>query len=562
MDLLAGTIQTARMSAKGACVLLDNGDALQGTPVGTICANQPPGFAHPWPDVLNALSYDAVGLGNHDFDFGVPFLERSVAQTDAPTLCANISSGRVVGVTQTALLQRRVTRSDSEVRTLLVGITSVLPPSTAIWNNRYLAGVLEFEAGAAAAQRAVASLQAQGADVIVLLCHSGVGLPDTDDGENFGAFLAQQVEGIDAMVLGHTHQRLPAPDGPQALNGVPVVMPGHAAEVLGQIDLHLGWTDNGWHVAGHDATLRIPQVNDNPVPLITALAAPALAQTKTALDRTLTHCPNGFHTYFGMLKSGPSDALIAKAMTQVIAAQVAGTDLANLPLLASVAPMSMGGLGGPSNYVEVPAGPVRARHIAMLAPFPNAIWAVVLTGADLMCWVERSATFFADDLQGCPRLVNPDAPAFHFDMLHGLEARIDPFAPPGFNPAGQRIDRHARRVRALTHQGEPVDADASFLVAMTSYRGAGGGNFPGLSGAREVLRTDHDLTEALHRTAMQGPPDPELCPSVWRFAPARHQRVVIETSPNAMAHLNEIAAFDPQEIGRNDQGFLELSVLI
>jgi len=562
MDVLSRTIASARAAAPGESVLFDNGDFLQGTPIGAVCASQPPDTPHPWPAILNALSYDAVALGNHDFDFGVPFLERTVAQIDAPVLCASISSGAVQRVVPAVMLHRELACSDDRIRPLSIGVTAVLPPQTAIWNHRYLTGVIEFDAGISAARRGVGMLQAQGADVIVMLCHSGFGTRDADDAENFGTVIAHDIEGIDAIVLGHTHHRFPGPQRPGDLNGVPAVMPGYAAEALGQIDLRLGWADGGWHVAGHSAALSLPAQGQAPVPEITAFAAPALARTRKELNQVLTHSDQGFHTYFGMLGSSTSDALVARAMTDVIAKQVAGTHLATLPLIASVAPMTLGGRAGPGNYVEVPPGPVRARHIAMLAPYSDAIWAAVMTGAELMTWLERAAAFFAPEAEECSRLVNPEAPSFNFDMLHGLEVTIDPFRPARFDLAGRLIDKNAQRVRRLTYHAAPLDDTAPFLVAMTSYRGAGGGNFPGLTSHSEILRTDYDLTEALHETVSGGLPAPGTYRSTWRLASSHTRRVIIETSPNARDHLSEIAAFDPRVIGENPAGFLELSVSV
>ncbi|MFL4469804.1 5'-nucleotidase C-terminal domain-containing protein [Tateyamaria armeniaca] len=163
------------------------------------------------------------------------------------------------------------------------------------------------------------------------------------------------------------------------------------------------------------------------------------------------------------------------------------------------------------------------RHMAMLAPYPNAIWAAVLTGGDLISWVERAATFFSPTKDGCARLANPDAPSFNFDMLHGVEAVIDPFQPAMFDPIGNLINPTAKRVRKLLYQDAPVDLDEQFLVSMTSYRGAGGGNFPGISGNADILRTDHDLTEALHRAVTHGAVAFDQTPSVWRFDSV-HQR--------------------------------------
>ncbi|MEO0378902.1 MAG: 5'-nucleotidase C-terminal domain-containing protein [Pseudomonadota bacterium] len=561
-DVLARKLQSARNAAAGACILLDNGDAVQGTPVGAHCATLPSETPHPWPEILNVLRYDAVGLGNHDFDFGLPFLERIVQQTHAPTLCASVSSGQIEGVEPSTLLTRTLTCSDGETRPVRIGVTSVLPPQTAIWNHRYLTGLLEFDAGTPAARRAVQSLQARGADIVVLLCHSGLSPIESGDEENFGHQLAQDVEGIDAIVLGHTHELFPGPDGQSALNGVPAVMPGYGAEALGQIDLSLRWTENGWHVAGHDVALLAPDQEDDPAPFISALTAPVIAQMQDALDRTLTHSNSGFHSFFGMLMSGASDALVARAMTDVIAEHVAGTELAELPLLASVAPVSMGGRAGPGNYVDIPAGPVQTRHIAMLTPFHNAVWAVVLTGADLVHWVERAAVFFAPSVNENGRLVDAETPSFNFDMLYGLKAEIDPFRPPMFNTLGQVIDPSARRVRQLNFEDSPVDPEAEFLVAMSSFRGAGGGNFPGISESTQVVRTNQDLTEAVQRTAERGALSPDHCASVWRFASDRSARVSIETSPRAGAHLDEISGFEPEVIGENDAGFLEVSVLI
>ncbi|MEM6372243.1 MAG: 5'-nucleotidase C-terminal domain-containing protein [Pseudomonadota bacterium] len=562
IDVLARTIHRARQSAPDAYVLLDNGDVLQGTPVAAQCASPPEDTPHPWAEIVNALAYDAVGLGNHDFDFGVPFLEGCAAHMECPVVCGSLSSGQIRGVLPSTQITRTLRCSDGQHRQLRIGIASVLPPQTAVWNSRYLHGLMAFDTGVVAARRSVTHLREQGADVIIMLCHSGIGVVPTDDGENFAAQIAQEVEGIDAMVCGHTHQTFPARDGPHTLNGVPFVMPGFAAEVLGQIDLRLGWTDGVWHVAGHDARLVTPRADDEPDPVITAIAAPALERTRKALDQILAQTDTGFHTYFGMLQPSQSDTLVARAMMDVLAQQVAGSDLEHLPLIAAVAPMSMGGRAGPGNFVNVPAGSMQARHIAMLSPYTNAVWGMVLKGSDLMRWAERAAGYFSPTLDDGLLLVNTDVPSFNFDMLYGLEATIDPTRPPMYDSIGQLANPAARRVRSLSHRAAPIDCDAAFLVAMTSYRGAGGGKFPGLDNACDVLRTEHDLTDALHRLVRRGPMAVNDMPTAWRFAARHGMQVVIETSPNAEYHLDEIADFAPSIIGLNDAGFLEVGVTI
>ena len=203
-----------------------------------------------------------------------------------------------------------------------------------------------------------------------------------------------------------------------------------------------------------------------------------------------------------------------------------------------------------------------ARHIAMLAPFPNAISAAVLTGADLVNWLERAAAFFSPTWDERRHLINPHAPSYNFDKLYGLEAVIDPFPASVFDPNGHVINPNSRRVHRLSYNSAPVDPKASFLVAMTSYRGSGGGNYPGIANNPDVLHTDFDLGETLYTTVPEVIDAPLDCAPTFRFAPFHTKRVIIETSPKAERYLDEIAAFDPQVIGLNAAGFLELDVLI
>jgi len=570
MDVLTHSITAARRAAPGTSILLDNGDTLQGTPMGDICARPRSGIPHPWPGVANALGYDALGLGNHDFDFGLPFLERIISQLDAPVLCASMIKGQVHGARSGIILKRLVACSDGQDRPLSIGITSVLPPQTAIWNHRHLVGRIAFDDGVSAAQRAVRLLRRDGADIVIMLCHSGLAPKPDAEGENFANALAARVRGIDAMILGHTHKTFPAPDhdgdsrtDPEksTVHGVPAVMPGFAAQALGVIDLGLRWEKDKWRVANHVAVLHSPDIRHLPDRSVTAIAAPAVAATRDALDAPLSKVDLGFHSYFDMLQSGTATALVAGAMRSAIAAKVSETSLSVLPLLAAVAPMAVGGRSGPDHYVNVPQGVVRERHVAMMVPYPNTVWAAVMTGAELLDWAERAAAYFEPAGDGS-LLVNHRAPAFNFDSLHGLDTVIDPFRPARYDTAGLCIAPGAHRVLSLTRNGVPVASTDTFLVAMTSYRGAGGGVFPGLTHDTNIVRTDIDLADAVRRELTRGAFTTGLDRSVWQFAPDLGKTVVIQTAPDAQTHLDEIARYAPEPTGLTDNGFLQVRVTL
>ena len=548
---LASVIRDARATAPGPVVLLDNGDSLQGTPHGKTARDM--SERHPWAALLDAMGYDAMGLGNHDFDYGLEALAAFCAATDVPILSASaVPAPRHVA--PHVILERVVAGTAQPLR---IGVTSVLPPQTLIWNHAHLTGRLTFRDGVEAAADAVATLRAGGADVIVVLCHSGLSDTAEPGDENFARALAAHVPGVDTMILGHTHERFPDAahdhlDGVDASNGtvsgVPAAMPGFAGALLAQIDLHLSHQDGAWCVAGHDVRLR-DLAQAEPDPEATRLSAPCIAATRARMQAHVGQTAHEFHNYFGMLQTGTADAILARSMGDCIAAVVAGTELAHLPLLVATSPYTMGGRAGPEHFVSVAKGPLRARHIAMISPYENTVWAQRMTGADLRAYLETSAQFFGPGPDADTPLVAPAAPAFNFDMLHGLHARFDPFAPVG------------ARLVSLSREGTPVEDDTPFLVAMTSYRGAGGGGFPGTGGAAAV-QTDVSVVDALRTHLAAHQIGAQRAPSVWSFATSTKTPVTIETNPRAEAHLDEIAHHAPQPLGLTDAGFLKVRVTL
>lgn len=567
MDRLATLIRAERAGAPGGFLLVDNGDALQGAPMGDVCMAKPD--LNPWPDILNDLGYDAVGLGNHDFDFGIGVLDQVMRRVACPVLSANVTPGSLSCTAPSTLIDRQVPCSDGQVRQVRVGVTSVLPPQTAVWNQRCLNGAVTFDAGVEATRAAVASLQQDGADIVVVLCHSGLsdGLDPT--GENFGAAIAQGVEGIDAMILGHTHLRFPGKDhhgfdgvdmDRGTVHGCPAVMPGPAGQEIGVIDLTLDHAASGWSVQGADVRRTGAGPDVLPDPAVLRMTEPAAAETRAHLNAPLATIREHLRTWFSMLRPSRAEALVARALSSTIADAVSGTEFAQLPLLASVAPPAMGGRAGVHNYVDIPPGTMRERHVSMLCPYPNTVWGAVLTGAEIWDWVDRGLVYFNGDPTDNSPLVRSDVPAFNFDAIHGLEAEVDPFAKSPFDAHGHRVCRDTSRVRRLTHAGRDIRAQDRFVLAMTSFRGAGGGNFPGLGPETPTLRTDISLRDAVRREVSRDTRSPNTVP--WRFADGGRHRRVIRTSPAAEPFLADIAGFAPEPLGHDEYGFLKVAVTI
>ena len=117
LSRLARVIAEARSEVgSDSCILLDNGDALQGAPMADTAAELPVSHDHPLAQVFNALDYDAVGLGNHDFDFGLEYLDTVSGEYAAPTLSSNFTSNSVQNISPWTILERRLPCSDGTPR--------------------------------------------------------------------------------------------------------------------------------------------------------------------------------------------------------------------------------------------------------------------------------------------------------------------------------------------------------------------------------------------------------------------------------------------------------------
>ncbi|MEX0309882.1 MAG: 5'-nucleotidase C-terminal domain-containing protein, partial [Tateyamaria sp.] len=300
---------------------------------------------------------------------------------------------------------------------------------------------------------------------------------------------------------------------------------------------------------------------DPVAPDIDAIVSPHVQATRDALGSRIGTAHADLNTWFSMLRPCMTEDLLARAMRTTIKDAVKETDLAGLPVLASVAPSALGGRAGPRNFVDIPAGPFLERHAAMMCPYPNTIWAIVLRGDQISDWLDRSLSYFAPAGTHGP-LVDPQAPAFNFDALHGLETTVDPIKPSRFDPLGNRTLGNSSRVQQVTHNGRPIDMNDRFVVAMTSFRAAGGGNFPGADADAQVIRTQIELKAALRNVVGQAVNGVSPEPPAWRFAPGLNVTRTIETAPRAEAALDQISAFAPRPLGLTDNGFLRVEVTL
>jgi 2',3'-cyclic-nucleotide 2'-phosphodiesterase/3'-nucleotidase len=564
----ASHIMAVRAEATNT-LTVDNGDYMQGNPMADFIAyskGMKEGDTHPVIAGMNAVGYDAGTLGNHEFNYGLPFLDLVNAQAGFPIVCANIArkAGATADQDETYLppwtiLDREITDGAGDKHPIRIGIIGFVPPQVLQWDRGHLEGQVTARDILQAARSQVPALRAAGAQIVLALAHTGITAgPEVAGAENAALQLAA-VEGIDALVTGHAHLTFPGKDfegegidnDKGTLAGKPAVMPGFWGSHMGLIDLMLERDGEGWRIAGHESSLRpiFERAEDRSVKALVEDFAPAIAATAEAHQQTLdyvraevgqTSAP--LYSYFALVADDPSVQIVSLAQAWYVAQLLKGSEHEALPILSAAAPFKAGGRGGPDYYTDVPAGPVAIKNVADLYLYPNTLQVVRVTGAQLKDWLERSAGLFNRIEPGKPDqpLINPDFPSYNFDVIDGLTYRIDVTQPSKFDPKGGLLDETANRIVDLSWNGAPVDPAAEFVVATNNYRAGGGGSFPGADGSTVILAAPDTNRDVIVRYIVQMGTIAPSADANWGFAPAGGATVLFDTGPRAADYLAEV----------------------
>ncbi|MEV4508751.1 5'-nucleotidase C-terminal domain-containing protein [Dactylosporangium sp. NPDC049525] len=468
---VATLVNQIRAERRGkATLVLDAGDTIQGTPLATYYAKQEPitttGEKHPMARAMNVIDYDAVTLGNHEFNYGLPLLDLWIKQLGFPALAANavnVKTGRPAFV---PYVIKKVDLGHGAPN-FRVGILGLTNPGVAIWDRANVEGKLRFDDLVATAAKYVPEMRRRGADIVLISAHGGDSgkssygpeLPN----ENPSALIAEQVPGIDAILFGHAHNDIPQRFVTNAATGAQVLLsePSRWGSRLTRMDFQLSRDRNRWTITSKAATT----LNTNTVdadPKVLAVVRAQHTKTVTYVNQVVATSTETLSAAESRYKDTPILDYINKVQTDTVIAAL-GTAL---PVLSIAAPFS--------RTAVFPAGDVKIKDVAGLYIYDNTLEAVVLTGAEVRAYLEYSAKYFVTLPVGAPvdpaTINDPAVPDYNYDTLSGVDYDIDIS-----KPVGQRITR-------LVHPGTttPVGDAEQFVVAVNNYRRSGGGNFPGI----------------------------------------------------------------------------------
>ena len=579
----AARIEALRAEATNT-MLIDNGDFLQGNPMGDYIAYErgmAEGDIHPVIAAMNTLGYDASTLGNHEFNYGLDFLMKSVAGAQFPIISANVvkemaasPTGDTTLLPPYVILDRTVTLGDGTEAPIKVGLIGFVPPQIMTWDRKHLEGSVQARDIVETARAYVPEMKEKGAEIIIALSHSGIGSANHEDGMENASVPLAEVEGIDALMTGHSHLVFPSPTYADyaavdvetgKIHGKPAVMGGFWGSHMGLIDLLIEREGNEWRVVASETEARpiYERGEDRSiVPLVEPVPA-VLAAVQTEHDETLAYVRRAvgktaapLHSYFALVADDPSVQIVSNAQKWYMTEMLKGTEYEALPLLSAAAPFKAGGRGGPEYYTEVPVGDVAIKHVADLYLYPNTIRAVKITGAQLKGWLNRSAGMFNQVTPGSSDalLLNPDFPSYNFDVIDGVSYKIDLSKPMMFNRDGEVIAEE-NRIMDLTYEGQPVTDDMEFVVATNNYRAGGGGHFPGADGSTVIFEGPDTNRDIIVRYIVEkGTVDPKADAN-WTFAPMDGTTVLFETGPAAAKYAESVEGVSIEEAGEGEGGF-------
>lgn len=582
----ASLIAVARKEVRNS-VLVDNGDIIQGSPLGDYMAAKglQQGEVHPVYKAMNTLDYTVGNLGNHEFNYGLDYLHKAISGARFPYINANIidlKTGKPL-FTPFLIKEEQVTDRDGKNQTLKVGYIGFVPPQIMVWDKTHLSGKVKVNDITETAKKWVPEMRKQGADLVVAVAHSGLSADPYQAMAENSVYYLSQVAGIDAILFGHAHAVFPSKDfasikgadiSKGTLNGIPAVMPGMWGDHLGIVDLVLNNDSGRWSVTQASAEAR--PVYDKTAKKSLAAEDPALvkvlehdhAATRQFVSKPIGKSADVMYSYLSLVQDDPTVQIVNNAQRDYVERFIQGDpDLASLPVLSAAAPFKAGGRkNDPASYVEVEKGPLTFRNAADLYLYPNTLVVMKVSGKEVKEWLECSAGQFnqIDIHSGQPQsLINWDFRTYNFDVIDGVDYQIDVTQPARYDAECQLVNKQASRIKQLTFHGKPIDADATFLVATNNYR-AYGGKFAGTGEAHIAFASpDENRSVVAAYISAQTKAQGEVQPGAdnnWRLAPIHSKTpldIRFETSPGdkARGFIRERAAYPLELKGKDEIGF-------
>lgn len=583
----ANLIHQTRSEVKNS-VLVDNGDLIQGSPMADYALNKglKDGDIHPVYKAMNTLNYVVGNIGNHEFNFGLDYLQKSLSGAKFPYVNANVYDAKTGKpyFQQYIIIDTPVVDREGNQQIIKIGYIGFVPPQIMQWDKLNLNGKVVVKDITETAKKLVPEMKKQGANVIIAIPHSGVSAEPYKALAENSVYYLSQVEGINAIMFGHSHGVFPSDDYKSLpntdiktgnINHVPAVMPGQWGSHLGVVDLVLEGDNSTWKVTSGKSEARPIYDLKNKKSLVQAdqQIVEILKQdhqgTREFVGKPIGKVSSDINSYLALVEDTSALQIISDAQIDYVKQFIQGDpDLDGLPILSAIAPFKVGGRkNDPSAYVDVKKGDLSFRNAADIYLYPNILSAVKITGKDVKQWLECAAGIYnqIDVNSTQPQyLINWDKfRTYNFDTIDGVSYQIDVTAPPRYDGNCKLINPTSERIKNLTYQQQSIDPNQVFLIATNNYR-AYTGTFPGTGENNVKFNSPDDLRVILSayitNTTKKAGMVNVTVDNNWRIAPIVSDKkldIRFESSPTdeAKAYIEKHSLYPINFIEKDELGF-------
>jgi 2',3'-cyclic-nucleotide 2'-phosphodiesterase/3'-nucleotidase len=503
-------------------LLIDCGDTIQGSPLESVFQHytrtgqlpagmqfpgKPP-TAEPMMLTMSHLRFDAMVIGNHEYNFGIHNFEKARSDAKFPWISANTLTPPTIKP-----IAPYIVKTVGGVKIAIIGITTPAVPG---WEKPENIRGLRFTSGVDAVQKSLATLQAtEKPDIVVVAAHAGLDrdlrtgeIRSGESGfENMVWQIAQQVKGIDAVVYGHTHQQLEQ----QMVNGVLLHQPKNWGISLGRVDFQLERPTAGapWKLTSKTAKLLPVTKNIAADPEIAALAKPYHDLTESYLNTPVAQSPADLDASLSRVR----DTALVDAIHEV-------------QLAESKADVSLTAMFNPR--ARFPKGPVTVRQVAALYIYDNELYMIEGNGRMVREALENAARYFLScQTDACAGpLTNRAVIGFNYDMAQGVKYDIDLTRPEG------------SRVVNLTYQGKPLADDQPLRIAVNNYRAGGSGGYTMFRNAPVLWKSGEEIRDMVVRYFTTHKLLPAAPDNNWRIVPDAARRTLESEARAEAARAN------------------------
>ncbi|WP_434708241.1 2',3'-cyclic-nucleotide 2'-phosphodiesterase [Vibrio parahaemolyticus] len=584
----AATLVKQAKSEVENSVLVDNGDLIQGSPMGDYMAAKgiQAGEVHPVYKAMNQLHYDVGNIGNHEFNYGLDFLQNTLAGANFPYINANVFDKKTgEHYFQPYLIKTHSFKdTDGEVHQVKVGYIGFVPPQIMVWDKKNLEGNVVAKDIKETAEKLIPQMKKEGADIIVAIPHSGVSTDPYKLGAENSVYYLTQVKGIDAIAFGHSHAVFPGKgfenlqgvdNNKGTINGVTAVMPGRWGSHVGVMDLVIEQKDGQWQVVEGQSEAR---------PIFDKATKKSLAEADQGIIRALEDDHKGtrefvnqpigkandvMYSFLALVQDDPTIQIVNLAQKDYVERFIQGDpDLADIPVLSAAAPFKVGGRkDDPNGFTEVESGQLTFRNAADLYLYPNTLVAMKVKGKEVHEWLECSAGQFkridVNTTQPQSLIDWDNFRTYNFDVIDGVKYQIDITQPPKYDANCNIINPDSQRIVNLTFNGKPVDPKQDFIIATNNYR-AYSNTFPG-TGPNFIAFDSPDENRSVVAAYISRVSEEkgEVTPSAdnnWSFAPIKSDKkldIRFETSPSEKASkfIQDKGQYPMKRVATDEVGF-------